>query len=216
MCSGANDDHFPLFFFVSPFPPSPSRRCPACPGCSVSCSQQRANSSGTLVGPRPQYPVEAKEARQRSLLCRSIGVWHSTAKTHTRSEHAAHLYGKGTQAGERPILHRVAKGKILLPLLHRSHGLALFCRHRRHLGMPPHIHFTESPMRQNAICDSDATARAAKREGMRAGAEAGRRINENSRHSGRDDDAEGGRHIRYFISRVSLCLRPPSPQQHKQ
>ena len=51
-------------------------------------------------------------------------------------------------------------------------------------------------------------------KGMRASAEAGRRINENSRHSGRDDDAEGGRHIRYFISRVSLCLRPPSPQQH--
>ena len=108
-------------FSSSVLPPPPSRRCPACPGCSVSCSQQRANSSGTWVGPRPQYPVEAKEARQRSLLCRSIGVWQSMAKTHTRSEHAAHLYGKGTQAGERPILHRVAKGKIPLPL----HLLAL-------------------------------------------------------------------------------------------
>ena len=61
-------------------------------------------------------------------------------------------------------------------------------------------------MRQNAICDSDATAKAAKREGdAGASAEAGRRINENSRHSG-PDDAEGGRDIRYFISRVSLSL----------
>ena len=43
-------------------------------------------------------------------------------------------------------------------------------------------------------------------KGMRASAEAGRRINENSRHSG-PDDAEGGRDIRYFISRVSLSVR---------
>ena len=70
-----------------------------------------------MLGPLPQYPVEAKEARQRSLLCRSIGVWQSTEQTHTRSGHAAHLYGEGTQACERPILQRAAKGKILL-LLH--------------------------------------------------------------------------------------------------
>ena len=149
-------------FSSSVIPPPLSRRCPACPGCSVSYSQQRANSSGTMVGPLPQYPVEAKEARQRSLLCRSIGVWQSTAKTHTRTEpNTQHIY---MERARKPVSDQFCTASQKERFSYPSIS-SLFCRHRRH--------FTSTSLK--AQCDkmrygtAMPTARATKREGDAGG-----------------------------------------------
>ena len=78
-------------------------------GCSVTCSRQRTNSSGTSAASRPKYPEEGKSREGKGRRAGPFSVGrnrHSPLLLHeglaVRARHSVHLFGWVTRH-ERPL-----------------------------------------------------------------------------------------------------------------
>ena len=161
-------------------------------GCSVTCSRQRTNSSGTSAASRPKYPEEGKSREGKGRRAGPFSVGrnrHSPLLLHeglaVRARHSVHSFGWVTRH-ERPL---TATG-----FAPRRETEDAAVDNFRNASLPP----SRTPLA--AQCDKMrySAPRRREREGeeMRPAGRPGRkertrRINENSRHSG-GDDAKGG------------------------
>ena len=132
MCSGANDDHFPLFFFVSPFPlPPPVAQLVLVVLCHVRSSGRTPRGLGWVHG----HNIQWKQKRHVNALS-SVGAlaFGSPWRKHTRVPNTQHIYMERARKPEGDQFRNASqKERFLYPSIS-----SLFCCHRR-LGMPPRL-----------------------------------------------------------------------------